>query len=161
MVGGQTLGNIKLTLDLAIGESSKIESSDKGKIQGIVQKVKDLNARLQDIRREQVFQRVCGMSLLPVEIIADIRYAGTRGRVQRSVGGYECQGGKVDACATGGAGYYVCLAIVSPSGFLYQAEAYIGICLSPDGGFIFYTVCIKGYITENDKCLGSFLPNAS
>ncbi|MCJ1246068.1 emp24p/erv25p- protein [Trapelia coarctata] len=56
-VGGQTLGNVKLTLDLAIGESSKIESSDKGKIQGIVQKVKDLNARLQDIRREQVFQR--------------------------------------------------------------------------------------------------------
>lgn len=52
------LGNVKLTLDLAIGESSKIESSDKGKIQGIVQKVKDLNARLQDIRREQVFQRV-------------------------------------------------------------------------------------------------------
>ena len=52
------LGNVKLTLDLAIGESSKIESSDKGKIQDIVQKVKDLNARLQDIRREQVFQRV-------------------------------------------------------------------------------------------------------
>lgn len=58
MVGGQTLGNVKLTLDLAIGESSKIESTDKGKIQSIVQKVKDLNARLQDIRREQVFQRV-------------------------------------------------------------------------------------------------------
>lgn len=58
MLGGQPLGNVKLTLDLAIGESSKIESSDKGKIQSIVQKVKDLNARLQDIRREQVFQRV-------------------------------------------------------------------------------------------------------
>jgi hypothetical protein len=57
-VGGQTLGNVKLTLDLAVGESSKIESTDKGKIQSIVQKVKDLNARLQDIRREQVFQRV-------------------------------------------------------------------------------------------------------
>ena len=69
VVGGQTLGNIKLTLDLAIGESSKIESSDKGKIQGIVQKVKDLNARLQDIRREQVFQRVREMSLLPIGIL--------------------------------------------------------------------------------------------
>ncbi|MCJ1412830.1 emp24p/erv25p- protein [Ptychographa xylographoides] len=57
LVGGQQMGTVKLTLDLAIGESSKIESSDKGKIQGIVQKVKDLNARLQDIRREQVFQR--------------------------------------------------------------------------------------------------------
>jgi len=40
-----------------IGESSNIESTDKGKIEGIVQKVKDLNARLLDIRREQVFQR--------------------------------------------------------------------------------------------------------
>ena len=47
-----------MTLDLAIGETSAIESEDKGKIQDIVQKVKDLNGRLQDIRREQVFQRV-------------------------------------------------------------------------------------------------------
>ncbi|RDL37914.1 Uncharacterized protein BP5553_05347 [Venustampulla echinocandica] len=53
----QPQGGIKLTLDLAIGETSAIESTDKGKIQDIVQKVKDLNGRLQDIRREQVFQR--------------------------------------------------------------------------------------------------------
>jgi hypothetical protein len=52
------MGGIKLTLDLAIGETSALESSDKGKIQDIVQKVKDLNGRLQDIRREQIFQRV-------------------------------------------------------------------------------------------------------
>jgi hypothetical protein len=58
---GQALGGVKLTLDLAIGETSKIESEDKGKIQDIVQKVKDLNGRLQDIRREQVFQRVSSM----------------------------------------------------------------------------------------------------
>ncbi|KAL8736605.1 MAG: hypothetical protein Q9181_002328 [Wetmoreana brouardii] len=58
--GGQYTGAIKLTLDLAIGETSQIESTDKSKIQDIVQKVKDLNGRLQDIRREQVFQRVCG-----------------------------------------------------------------------------------------------------
>ena len=45
-------------LDLATGETSAIESTDKGKISDIVQRVKDLNARLQDIRREQVFQRV-------------------------------------------------------------------------------------------------------
>ena len=51
-------GGIKLTLDLAIGETSAIESKDKGKINDIVQKVKDLNGRLADIRREQVFQRV-------------------------------------------------------------------------------------------------------
>ena len=58
MIGGQTLGTVKLSLDLAIGETSKIESTDKGKIQDIVQKVKDLKGRLEDIRREQVFQRV-------------------------------------------------------------------------------------------------------
>ncbi|PBP21731.1 ERP1 protein precursor [Diplocarpon rosae] len=51
------LGGVRLTLDLAIGETSQIESADKGKIQDIVKKVKDLNSRLQDIRREQVFQR--------------------------------------------------------------------------------------------------------
>lgn len=56
------MGGIKLTLDLAIGETSNIESTDKGKIQDIVQKVKDLNGRLQDIRREQVFQRVSSLA---------------------------------------------------------------------------------------------------
>lgn len=50
-------GGIRLTLDLAIGESSEIQSTDKGKLQDISQRVKDLNSRLQDIRREQIFQR--------------------------------------------------------------------------------------------------------
>jgi hypothetical protein len=63
------MGGIKLTLDLAIGETSAIESTDKGKIQDIVQKVKDLNGRLQDIRREQVFQRV---SLFPTDWVGDM-----------------------------------------------------------------------------------------
>lgn len=49
---------------MAIGETSAIESSDKGKLGDLVQKVKDLNNRLQDIRREQVFQRVSS-NLLP------------------------------------------------------------------------------------------------
>jgi hypothetical protein len=52
--GGPT---VKLTLDVAFGETSKIESEDKGKIADIVKLVKGLNNRLQDIRREQVFQR--------------------------------------------------------------------------------------------------------
>ena len=56
--GGFPTGGIKMTLDLAIGETSQIESTDKGKISEIVQKVRDLNARLLDIRREQAFQRV-------------------------------------------------------------------------------------------------------
>jgi p24 family protein alpha len=51
-------GGIKLSLDMAIGETSQIESTDKGKIEDISQRVRDLNSRLQDIRREQVFQRV-------------------------------------------------------------------------------------------------------
>lgn len=62
LVGGEAMGTIKLTLDLAIGATSAIESNDKGKIQDIVAKVKDLNGRLQDIRREQVFQRVSRMT---------------------------------------------------------------------------------------------------
>lgn len=45
-------------LDLVIGETNEIESTDKGKIEDITTRVKDLNARLKDVRREQVFQRV-------------------------------------------------------------------------------------------------------
>ena len=57
--GGEgVIGGVKLYLDLAIGATSTIESDDKDKIESIVGKVQDLNARLQDIRREQVFQRV-------------------------------------------------------------------------------------------------------
>ena len=55
---GVTGGGVKLTIDLAIGETSKIESEDKSKIENIVSKVRELNGRLVDIRREQVFQRV-------------------------------------------------------------------------------------------------------
>ena len=51
-------GGVKLYLDIAIGSSSAIESEDKDKMDSIVSKVRDLNSRLQDIRREQVFQRV-------------------------------------------------------------------------------------------------------
>ncbi|KAK2612361.1 emp24p/erv25p-related protein [Conoideocrella luteorostrata] len=50
-------GGIKMRLDLVIGETGSIESSDKDKLQDIASRVKDLNARLNDIRREQVFQR--------------------------------------------------------------------------------------------------------
>ena len=55
---GVTGGGVKLSVDLVIGESSKIESEDKGKVDSLVTKVKELNGRLSDIRREQVFQRV-------------------------------------------------------------------------------------------------------
>ena len=55
---GEEKGGVKIELDIAIGEGSKIESEDKAKLEGIVGKVKELNARLGDVRREQVFQRV-------------------------------------------------------------------------------------------------------
>ena len=57
-LGSAIHGTVRFTLDLAIGETSRIESTDKDKVETLVQKVQDLNSRLQDIRREQVFQRV-------------------------------------------------------------------------------------------------------
>ncbi|DAA74583.1 TPA_exp: Uncharacterized protein A8136_3121 [Trichophyton benhamiae CBS 112371] len=50
-------GPVKLTLDMAIGESNHLESEDKSKLDDLVERVRNLNGRLQDIRREQVFQR--------------------------------------------------------------------------------------------------------
>jgi hypothetical protein len=58
MVGGQEVGTIRIELDMAIGETSAIESTDKGTMEDLVGKVRDLNGRLGDVRREQVFQRV-------------------------------------------------------------------------------------------------------
>lgn len=52
---------VKLTLDIAIGASSKIESEDSEKMASIVQRVRDLNNRMEDIRREQIYQRVCAV----------------------------------------------------------------------------------------------------
>jgi hypothetical protein len=49
---------VRVNLDIAIGETSKIETEDKDKMKDIVQRVRDLNGRLHDIRREQVYQRV-------------------------------------------------------------------------------------------------------
>ena len=49
---------VRLNIDMAIGETSKIESEDKGKVEDLVSRVRSLNGRLHDIRREQIFQRV-------------------------------------------------------------------------------------------------------
>ena len=77
---------MKLTLDLAIGETSAIESTDKGKLSEIAQKIRDLNGRLQDIRREQVFQRVSGiLSARSSGGSANGVDTGTRGGIQGSV----------------------------------------------------------------------------
>jgi p24 family protein alpha len=50
--------HIKLHLDLAVGETSDLEKGGKNQKDTLTQRVQELNARLQDIRREQVFQRV-------------------------------------------------------------------------------------------------------
>ncbi|KAH7326058.1 ERP1 protein precursor [Stachybotrys elegans] len=50
-------GGIKLTLDMIIGETNEIESTDKSRLEDLATRVRDLNARLQDVKREQVFQR--------------------------------------------------------------------------------------------------------
>jgi p24 family protein alpha len=55
---GQEVGGVRVSLDVVVGATSNIESTDHGKIQDMVSRVRDLNGRLQDIRREQVFQRV-------------------------------------------------------------------------------------------------------
>jgi hypothetical protein len=53
----QPNGGIKLRLDLVIGETNEIQSTDKTKIEDITTRIKDLKARLNDIKREQIFQR--------------------------------------------------------------------------------------------------------
>lgn len=50
---------VKISLDMVIGETSRLESTDKDRLNDLATRVKDLNARLGDVRREQVFQRVC------------------------------------------------------------------------------------------------------
>ena len=57
-LGSGIHGSVKFTLDMAIGETSRIESTDKAHVQTLVEKIQDLNSRLQDVRREQIFQRV-------------------------------------------------------------------------------------------------------
>lgn len=59
MLGGEEMGSLRVELDMAIGETSAIESTDKNKMEDLVTKIRDLNGRLADVRREQVFQRVC------------------------------------------------------------------------------------------------------
>jgi outer membrane murein-binding lipoprotein Lpp len=51
---------------VAIGETSALDGADKDKIQDLATRVKDLNARLNDIRREQVFQRVSSPPFSPL-----------------------------------------------------------------------------------------------
>jgi emp24/gp25L/p24 family/GOLD len=65
--GWFTASHVKLHLDLAVGETGDIDRETKGKTETLAQRVQDLNARLHDIRREQVFQRVNSPSPSPAQ----------------------------------------------------------------------------------------------
>jgi hypothetical protein len=66
--GWFTASHVKLHLDLAVGETGDIDRENKGKTETLAQRVQDLNARLHDIRREQVFQRVSSPSLPRISV---------------------------------------------------------------------------------------------
>ena len=128
--GGADMGGIKLSLDLAIGATSKIESDDKGKIEGIVGKVKELNGRLMDIRREQVFQRVRSgqppkWQLLRLASSPSNHEAGARSRIQRPERSHQCPSCSVDAHSAGSTRRHVRLATFSFTSIFHQAKAYI------------------------------------
>lgn len=61
--------HIKLHLDLAVGETGDLDNTNKDRTESLAQRVQDLNARLQDIRREQVFQRVPSPPL-PISLLS-------------------------------------------------------------------------------------------
>lgn len=48
---------VRMHLDIAVGEAKVDEEGEKEHVKDLAGKVKDLNSRLADIRREQVFQR--------------------------------------------------------------------------------------------------------
>lgn len=50
---------------------------------------------------------------------------GAGSRIQRSIRKHECEGGKVDACATGHPRSDLRLAIVAFEGVFHQTEAYL------------------------------------
>ena len=118
-----------MTLDMAIGETSQIESTDKGKISEIVKKVRELNARLGDIRREQVFQRVgeCLQDLgdLLRVLLLTRHLSGARSGVQRPVRINECASREVDTPAARRARRDLCLAAFSFESVLHQAKTYL------------------------------------
>lgn len=123
-------GGIKFTLDMAIGETSAIEGNDRGKIEDMVLKVKDLNARLQDVRREQVYQRVSttagtagAVVLVLVVLTRSPSPVGTGGRVQRPVRVDECARRALVPRPARHPRRHLRLATLPSSIFLHQAEA--------------------------------------
>ncbi|KAL8357500.1 hypothetical protein RB598_002350 [Gaeumannomyces tritici] len=138
-------GGIRLTLDLAIGETSALESSDKDKLEDIATRIKDLNLRLQDIRREQVFQRVFTVfsfffylfvvffflrsdyvdKSYSLTLGAIHKTTGTRGRVPRPVRVHKRPRHPLDPHPAHNPGHHLRLAALTSEVFLHQAEAHL------------------------------------
>lgn len=125
-LGSGVHGTVKFTLDMAIGETSKIESTDKDKVQTLVQKVQDLNSRLQDVRREQIFQRVCHSHTrkLSLEGIANV-HVGARSRVPRPVRDHQFPRRSVDTDSACCSRRHLRMAALALASILHQAEAYL------------------------------------
>lgn len=118
-------GTVKFTLDLAIGETSKIESTDKEKVQTLVQKVADLNSRLQDVRREQVFQRVRHTQFPNSRSSSTDNFTGTRSRVPRPVRNHKRTRRPMDHHPACRSRCHLRMAALSSPCLLHQAETYV------------------------------------
>jgi hypothetical protein len=136
---------------MAIGETSKIESTDKEKVQTLTQKVQDLNSRLQDVRREQIFQRV-GKSSATNESTVD-SFLGTGSRVPRPVRDHKLPRRSMDDYTTRRSWCYLRVAALASAGILHQAEAYLDI---GDGRGLGEVRRTKNHTTESRacKCIG-------
>lgn len=58
--------HVKFHLDLAVGHSDEFHAAGTEKVKDLARRVQDLNARLQDIKKEQIFQRVGPLQLKSV-----------------------------------------------------------------------------------------------
>lgn len=144
-------GGIKLKLDLVIGETSEIESNDKDKLQDIASRIRDLHHRLNDIRREQVFQRVGRTSTNKTMFLANIVNQGTRGRIQRSVRIYQWPCHPLDHHPTRRPRPHLCLATLESEVLLHQAEAYIKPSFS--GSWFFLKLATFAQRGEGGACM--------
>jgi hypothetical protein len=122
--GSGVHASVKFTLDLAIGETSKIESTDKSKLDDLSQKVRDLNSRLQDVRREQIFQRVRVFARRAMEGVL-MAMAGARSRIPRPVRTHERPRRPVDTHPARRPRRHLRMAAVASACVLHQTEAHV------------------------------------
>ena len=56
--GWFSTSRVKFFLDMAVGHSDEFHQAGTEKVNDLARRIQDLNARLQDIKKEQIFQRV-------------------------------------------------------------------------------------------------------